>query len=242
MRVSLALMLCVPGCSVETSGLRLESDGAPRDAGAMRDASAPDGRTHDARVARDAIAQDARELDAGSDAGTPGELDTLRWELRCGSVPAGSPWLCETANRDDDDTIMRGAPGVTYSVTLRVRGVVEEKTIIGGTSAGRFHIGGDAREDDWTEAGLTISDPGSSYWLNGGRSGDDTCIGLDYSAIVSIRSGAVVRIWGATRNPYSNRNFDTSNEPIVIDGVPPAPAAFDGQFVQVDAIAIEPLP
>jgi hypothetical protein len=33
-------------------------------------------------------------------------------------------------------------------------------------------------------------------------------------------------------------NVDQNGSPIVVDGVPPAPATFNGQFIQVDVTAV----
>jgi hypothetical protein len=247
--IACTLLVLSLGCSVYTDGLGTPADAGrsdgtpPADTGTGdRDAGTDDAGAQDAG-AQDAGVEDAGVEDAGFDAGPTGALRTVRWELRCGRTSGSSDHLCETANRADDAATMAGAPGRLYDVTIRVRGVTEMKTVDGGRWDPPFHVGGTARYDDWTEAGLTVSDPSGQYWLNSGSSGSDTCVGLDYERTIRIREGATVTVWGATRNDWSNRNFDDEGDPIVIDGVRPAPDPFDGQFIQVDAVAItEALP
>jgi hypothetical protein len=38
------------------------------------------------------------------------------------------------------------------------------------------------------------------------------------------------------------KNLDAQGTPAVVPGVPPAPAAFDGQFIQMDVVSVERVP
>ena len=50
--------------------------------------------------------------------------------------------------------------------------------------------------------------------------------------------GARVRLSGRVFDGRQIRNMDIAGEPIVIDGVPPFPGVFDGQFIQMDVVSI----
>jgi hypothetical protein len=130
---------------------------------------------------------------------------------------------------------------IVYDVTLHFRGVLELKTYRSGEEDGLFNTGGDPATDPYTEAGIEVSEPRETFYLNDGNSGDGRCVRIDYMRTIPIRGGATVRIWGATSNSATNFNIDSSTgEPIVIEGIPPAPDPFDGQFVQVDLVSAIP--
>lgn len=131
-----------------------------------------------------------------------------------------------------------GAPGVIHDVTLRVRGVVEPKNFTGGTvEHDHFQIGGTPDVDHYNFYSLKVSDPAESYTVN--RS--DKKVGhflfaIDYTVTVPIRGGATV-----TLGAYDDNDISIANhQKIVVPEIPPAPAPFDGQFFQIDVLAVAP--
>ncbi len=239
-----------PGCALDRSGLGGQSDGGVTrvDAATLAEAGGLDGGGEppigmdagqplvDAGPERDDAGTDTGPADAGP---TPGTLRTLRWELPC-EPGSHRGIVCTTATYVEDSARFRG-DAIDYDVTLHFRGVVEERSISGGSDDGLFNTGGSAPTSVYTTAGVEVSAPAETYFLNSGVSGRGRCVPIDYQRTIRIEGGATVRIWGATSNTASNYNIDESTgAPIVIAGAPPAPAAYDGQFIQVDLISATP--
>ena len=62
---------------------------------------------------------------------------------------------------------------------------------------------------------------------------------LDHEISLIIDDGATVQLsTGSGGDDLQTINQDDLDDPIVIPGVPPAPAAYDGQFVQMDVVSI----
>jgi hypothetical protein len=173
-----------------------------------------------------------------ADAGSAADLNGLRWELPC-IQGTEDPTVCATPAARSVAATMGGIPGVTYWVTLRFRGVVEISQYVGGTPVGEYwQIGGSPPAGSTINVyGLTVSSPPEAYFLNRGIS-HRVVVALDYDETISIAAGAVVTLRANSRDSFELRNLDSSGRPLVIDGVPPAPAPFDGQFVQMDVVSI----
>ncbi len=168
------------------------------------------------------------------------ELATLRVELPCleqGPCPVIGCAMLET---DQDQTSLLGDTEVTYTVTLRFRGVIEEKTYTGGDpQEGYFHPNATPVPGGFNQFGLQVDDPPGTYFLNSGTSGINECFPLDETHQVDVRGGSGLRLFG--NNGFDTcgvQNLDGDGAPIVIEDVPPDPAAFDGQFIQVDVVDI----
>ncbi|HEY0253423.1 MAG TPA: hypothetical protein VGC41_17940, partial [Kofleriaceae bacterium] len=63
-------------------------------------------------------------------------------------------------------------------------------------------------------------------------------VALDYQHVVPIDGGATVTLTADPQDGAEVQNIDTSGTPIVVPDIAPAPAAYDGQFVQMDVISI----
>jgi hypothetical protein len=159
-------------------------------------------------------------------------LPMLRAEAECGTTVGD---YCTTGGASSE-VAMGGELGFSYVVSLRIRGVVETKAYDGGTQDGLWHSDGDPGDIDlWNTVTLSISSPAQTIRMNSGSSGGTSLVLVDYMHDVTIDAGAVVRL-----------EFDeidgsqiSNNDDVVVPGIPPAPDAFDGQFLQIDAIAIE---
>jgi hypothetical protein len=131
-----------------------------------------------------------------------------------------------------------GKPGVVYQVTLRVRGVVEPKNFAGGeVQFEHFQSGGTAVKNDYNFYDIRVSDPAATYTVN--RHADKVghyTFPIDYRVTIPIRGGATVTVGAYDSNDVAIANHAQH----VVDGVPPAPAAFDGQFFQVDVESVRP--
>jgi hypothetical protein len=158
-------------------------------------------------------------------------------------------WLIERLQRHFERPVVQsvvmagGEDGGTYLLTLHVRGLVEEKElqrlrrrvrrrllIAGGTPAG----------DGWNICELDVSSPAQTYYLNNGSSNLFYCLEADYLATVQADTGATLTL---TVNPVDSQeisNFDIGDNVTGIYGVSPYPETYDGQFVQLDLVAVTP--
>ncbi|MEO6078993.1 MAG: hypothetical protein ABIQ86_04345 [Steroidobacteraceae bacterium] len=131
-----------------------------------------------------------------------------------------------------------GKSGRLYQVTLHVRGVVEPKNFTGGeVQFEHFQSGGTPVKNDYNFYSLRVSDPEATYTFNRNEEkvGHYT-FPIDYRVTIPIRGGATV-----TMGAYDSNDVAIANHKhFVVDGVSPAPAAFDGQFFQLDVEAIKP--
>lgn len=130
-----------------------------------------------------------------------------------------------------------GEPGVMYSVTLRVRGVVEPKNFSGGeVQSAHFQTGGEPLKNDYNFYSLVVSDPSATYTVNRSaeKVGHYTFI-IDYPVTIPIRGGATL-----TMGAYDSNDVAIANhEGHVVGGVAPAPQPFDGQFFDVQVEKVE---
>jgi hypothetical protein len=183
--------------------------------------------------AADAGATDAGALDAAA------SLDGLRWELPCTKAVA-DPTVCETLPSVSTSATMGGVPGTTYEVSLRFRGVVEISLYDGGAADGYWQIGGAPPAGSTINVyALVVSSPPATYYVNQGVSHRLT-VGIDYTETIAITAGATVTLLADSRDAFELRNLDSSGNPIVVPDIPPAPDAFDGQFVQMDVVSVKP--
>lgn len=158
-------------------------------------------------------------------------LDNLSWR-----IPRISDWSTTSYNVVDPAPVTAVMPGtsgtVLYDVTLRFRGVVEQKTYIGGTNDGAFfQTGGTPALDDWNVYQLSISDPTASYFLNRGTSGLATIHAIDYTKTIRIAAGATVRLTAATIDNREIANNSNTGGPLSIDGITDPAQPFAGQFI-----------
>lgn len=182
-------------------------------------------------------------------------LDGVRWELTCGATVEDGR-VCEYATdcttnprvNFDKTVVFSGEAGKIYNVTLRWRGVVEPRKYLGGQSDGtHFRVGGTPDPDGSTNLfavySVEVSKPPMTYYLN-----DDTQTGhyvfpIDHTKTIEIEGGASVHLLDVDQVPpcYAARNCDPALPvctPFIIAGIAPAPAAFDGQFIQMDVVSV----
>ncbi|XXT14562.1 hypothetical protein WME94_30370 [Sorangium sp. So ce429] len=162
-------------------------------------------------------------------------IDGFRWEIPCDQDPGNSD-ECATSTRVDEEKTFGGSPDTVYQVTVRLRGVVEPETYRGGTPDGmHFRVGGSPDNPTYNVYSITVSDPAEVYYLNDSPTvGHDTFI-IDHTKTIPIRGGATVSFLGEDPNNISIANF----KHLVVEGVPPAPEPFIGQFIQLDVQSVE---
>lgn len=166
-------------------------------------------------------------------------LSGLRWELPC--MAQTTPELCTTLDQLSDDTTLAGATGTTYDVTLRIRGVVEPKTYTGGTAGDGWNRDGAPANDTANIYALVISSPAAVYYVNSGTTrlpSELYAEAVDFEMTIAVDSGATITLQADSLDALQIRNIDANGMPIVVPDVPPAPDAYDGQFVQMDVLSV----
>lgn len=120
-----------------------------------------DAATHtDARLADADRNVDASHIEASHgdarDTSAVAALSGQRWLLPCTSAVASNFCNCATAQQ----TVTLSGSGATYTVTVRIRGVVEEEAYSGGTQAGGdWHVGGTPNDTFRNYYRMTVSSP-----------------------------------------------------------------------------------
>jgi hypothetical protein len=168
-------------------------------------------------------------------------------------MPAAADHLsngdCHVTPQTDRQTFqktMGGDAGTIYNVTLRVRGLSEPNMYMGGmldSTNNRFYTGGTATTADgggYTSYMMTVADPAQHYFFNSNPSLGHLHFLLDYTVTVKIRGGTTVTfdVDGDGSHP-DGVQVDNSDH-LVVPDLSPAPAWYDGQFVQLDVVSAVP--
>ena len=140
-----------------------------------------------------------------------------------------------------------GNPATTYSVTLRIRGVVEPTNIEGGTRTdmGTFSyksmdwrkvpltIGGTVKNADYAQWRVSVVSPKQDYFLNDYQKVGHYIFKLDYQVTIPIAGMSKVTLDCTDSNEREIVNY----EKYALDGIPGSMNA--GQFIQLDVVAVE---
>ena len=176
-------------------------------------------------------------------------LEGFRHEQPCTD---GNRPFCGTSKTVTNKSVsLTGTAGKTYALVVRVRGVVEQKTINGataggatGTNSGFFVVGGTPAGgvDKWNTYSLAIAAPATKVFFNAGASGHTYSDCVDYLATVQAAANTMVTFTCDPGDALEAPNLDQALRPIVIPGIAPAPQAFDGQFLQLDVQSVRTVP
>lgn len=185
---------------------------------------------------------------AADPTGVAASIDGFRFEFPCKDpMPenpkegAAGPSALVTGDpkTTDNFTIRKtfgGEKGKRYQVTLRFRGVVEPMMYQGGKQVGEyFYIGGEKNNATYNIYQISISSPESHYFLNRQDAVGHKIFTIDYSQTIEIDGGATVTFHGDGQNGMMITNF----KKLVVPDVAPAPKPFNGQFIQVDVVAVK---
>jgi hypothetical protein len=188
-----------------------------------------------------------------------GGLSGLRWNLPCTGPSNGisCPSEPDGGSSVTVSATLGGAGGARFDVTLRFRGVVEQRTYVGfdaggatgaeaegGVNPGFFIAGGatPSLTDTFNIYELEISDPPQTYYLNSGRSGINEVWLVDYLASIPMNAGATITLTANTVEGVETSNQGVDGGPVLVPGVAPYPKPYDGQFVQMDVTAVTSAP
>ena len=168
-------------------------------------------------------------------------LRGLRWEMPCKPGHRG-PFCSAAVQKPVVTATLAGDPARQYDVTLRFRGVVEWEPYAGGTSEAPWYIGGQPDNGINNVYQLGISQPAQVFYLN--APGKNDSLGrvwsIDYQKTIRVQGGAKVTLSADAQDGNLVSNLDDKGAPLVIPAVPPAPAPFDGQFIQMDVVSVVP--
>jgi len=263
----LGLLLFVPACSTESGGDSLGLTATP-EAGAHEASTAVEsGSVPDVGVsqATDVFVGLPDGTDSGAsntepDGASDGAADAgvalagFRYEMPCGADAEDMGRVCFNLPPSgtcpnggytfvDKTVTFAGTPGSTYSVALRIHGIVEPREYSGGTDTGdHFAIGGTPSGDTgFATYGLTTSSPAATYYLNRNAEVGHWVMPVDASKTIEIEGGATIRFSANDPNCLAAANCDRSANPYPCKPYPTpeiVPNPYDGQFLIVDVVSI----
>jgi len=221
------------------------------------DAASPDEPNEPGKLPRDGgapgIGRDA-SADAGSPSSAPGDagsgdsksfasmLDALFIDAPCAPntpTPIAKMATCQhpgTTQHIDRKLSFGGAPGTSYDVKLRVRGIWEPTFIKGGTRPlGKlpFTVGGAVATGsgdpiNYQQYFITVSEPKQTYWLNDYQYVAHDIHKEDYEATITVSAGASITVSMSDGNDHQIANWTSD----FFQGLPPYDkAASTGQLL-----------
>lgn len=175
------------------------------------------------------------DLFASSEIGA--NLSGLAWLLpNIGNINSNT---CTTIPTTTLFTTLESDPTLTYDVTLRFRGVVEEKTYTGGSNDGAyFQIGGTPDGGTYNIYSLYVSNPPQTFFLNRGTSGQTRCYSIDYIKTIQMKGNATIVMNAQSIDNQEIRNFDGAATPISISSLTFPTQPYDGQFIIMDVVSV----
>jgi hypothetical protein len=169
-----------------------------------------------------------------------GTLSGLLWQLPC--TGTGDDSSCPTNANATVSTTLGGNSGITYDVSLRFRGVVEQKTYLGGCGDGSTWLGEAADNGDtYNVYRLSISSPAQTFFLNVGTSNIPHTVSLSFDKTVRINAGASITLYADSKDDTEIKNIGDDGSPIFLTGTS-VPQPYDGQYIQMDVLSVVPDP
>ena len=170
--------------------------------------------------------------------GIASQLQGFRIELPCDTMTTETG-VCTTTATVDKQThslALGGDPGTTYDVELRVRGVVEWMTYSGcaASTQAPFCIGGSKLDATFNIYSLTVQDPKQTYYFNWSATIEHAVYTVDYTVTIPMKGKAALTFSVDGQNLKEMANITN----LVVQGIPPAPAAYAGQFLQFDVVSV----
>ncbi len=183
-------------------------------------------------------------------AGSPGTdllalasaFDGLFIHDTCTGANPSQPDTCIHEQEHEESFSFAGEPGTTYEVTLRIRGLFEPTTVMGGEAPDPdnpyFKIDGTVSALDYSHWHIEVSEPAHTYWLNHYPQTSHTIYQEDFEVTLSIAAGAsvAVRVIDGNDRQIDNAATGLDDRQQVIDGV--TEGVLDGQVLRVDVIDV----
>ncbi len=152
------------------------------------------------------------------------------------------PDTCIHQQRLEKAVVIGGAPGTTYDVRLRIRGLFEPTTIVEGTTPDPAHpyyqVGGRIRARDWSAWHIEVSNPAQTYWLNHYPRVGHIIHKEDFEATIPMAAGATVtvRVVDGNDRQIDNAEPGLDDRMQLITGVTGQP--LDGQMLRLDVVRV----
>ncbi len=166
-------------------------------------------------------------------------LSGLLSELPC-TGPADETH-CATQKSATVAATLGGTAGVTYDVELRFRGVVEQKSYLGGCrDGGNWQSEGQDNGDAYNIFRLSVSSPAQTFFLNVGEFNANT-IAIDYDKKLRIDAGATVTLYADAKDGAESKNLASDGSPVFVNGTTVL-QPYNGQFIQMSVLSVAPDP
>ena len=166
-------------------------------------------------------------------------LQGLRVEMPCKPTGKKADECAAAVAKPSKAVQIGGKAGQAYDLTLRIRGVTELNSFAGGQLQDFWNAGGKPSDKKANIYQLEVTAPANTYFLNAGNPGKRVWP-IDYTRTVRVDSGATITLTGNSQDSKMVPNRDMKNVPQIVPEIAPAPASFDGQFVQVDVVSVAP--
>lgn len=181
---------------------------------------------------------------AGDPEGVAKGLHQLFMHDACTGEHPPQPDTCLHKQLIERAVTVGGKVGSVYEVRLRIRGLFEPTTIIGGEAPDAAHayyqVGGAIRARDWSAWHIEVSDPKQTYWLNHYPKVSHMIYREDFEATIPMAAGAVVtvRVVDGNDRQMDNAEPDRADRMQIIEGVTDKP--LDGQMLRLDVLRVTP--
>ena len=97
-----------------------------------------------------------------------------------------------------------------------------------------FYIGGEKNNGTYNVYQISVSEPKQHFFLNRQDKVGHEIFSIDYTQTIEIDGGATVTFHGNGQNGRLITNF----KKLVVPDIAPAPAPYNGQFIQVSVVDI----
>jgi len=169
----------------------------------------------------------------------PFAMAGARWLLPCTSGDLGN-YNCNCApSAIVQNVTLSGRASDQWSVSIRVRGVMEALRYGNGTAtSGGWYIGGDTNGDNGDNYyELQISQPSAHFYLNDGTPTAQQSFLYDETETIVVAGDATLTFTANGQDGLQWGNYDASHTPITIAGVTSPAQPYDGQFAILDVLS-----
>ena len=169
-------------------------------------------------------------------------LDKFFLHDKCTVEYPPQPDTCLHDRQHEQSFTWGGKAGEVYDVTLRVRGIFEPTTIIGGDMPDPGHpyfkVGGAVNTPDWSQWAIEVSQPKQAYWLNHYPSVAHKIYQEDFEATIVVIAGAtvVIRVTDGNDRQIDNGKIGPDRQQIIA-GVTDSPLS--GQMLRLDVVRVK---
>jgi hypothetical protein len=132
--------------------------------------------------------------------------------------------------------------GGDADVTLHVRGIVEPNNYMNGTLVPpRFYIGGVAGHTGYTAYSLEVAEPPGLFFFNYNDTTGHFTFTVDYEVTIEMQGQTQVTLEVNGQTSIPDGHGVSNRDEVIVPGVDPAPAPYNGQFLQLDVLLVEAL-